>query len=74
MSSRKMAHKLKNIIKGTYYNITNKYQDLASFRLDICNKCEYRVNTKLGDICDLCGCILESKSRVLDEHCELEKW
>ena len=69
-----MAHSLKNIIKGTYYNIANKYQDLANFRLDICNKCEYRVSTKLGDICDLCGCILESKSRVLDEHCELEKW
>ena len=33
-----------------------------------------RVHTNLGDICDECGCILDSKTRVEDEHCELNKW
>lgn len=72
-----MAHlinKIENIAKGTYYNITNKHQDLADIRLAICNECENKVPSKFGDICDLCGCILESKSRVEDEHCEMNKW
>jgi hypothetical protein len=42
--------------------------------MPICKKCEHIENTKLGDICGLCGCILESKTRVEDEHCELNKW
>lgn len=33
-----------------------------------------RIRTNLGDICDHCGCILDSKTRVEDEHCELNKW
>jgi hypothetical protein len=33
-----------------------------------------RIRTNLGDICDYCGCILDSKTRVEDEHCELNKW
>lgn len=69
-----MVKKLINIIKGTYYNIFNKKQDLADKRLKICNKCSMRIRTNLGDICDHCGCILDSKTRVEDEHCELNKW
>lgn len=66
--------KIWNIIKGTYYNITKKEQDLATRRLEICNSCEHRKDFKLGDMCDLCGCILESKTRVKDEKCEMNKW
>ena len=32
------------IIKGTFNNIFNKHQDLASKRLKICMNCEYRVD------------------------------
>ena len=64
-----------NIIKGTYFNITNKNQKQADVRLSICNKCSHVKNIcGLGNICDLCGCVLESKTRVDDEKCEMNKW
>lgn len=73
-SMLKLLKKLGKIIKGTYYNLTGKKQDLADSRLAICNKCEHKITNKLGDICGECGCILNSKTRVKDEHCELNKW
>ena len=77
MSSRKMARifrKVRNIIIGTYRNIFNKNQDLATIRLQYCNKCEHRILFMKQYICDQCGCILESKVRVEDEHCMIDKW
>ena len=64
-----------NIIKGTYFNITKKNQKQADVRLSICNKCNHVKNIcGLGNVCDLCGCVLESKTRVDDEKCEMNKW
>lgn len=77
MSSRKMVRiirKIRNIIIGTYRNIFNKNQDLATIRLKYCNKCEHRMFFMGQYICDQCGCILESKVRVEDEHCMIDKW
>ena len=77
MSSRKMVtifRKVRNIIIGTYRNIFNKNQDLATLRLKYCNKCEHRMMFMGQYICDQCGCILESKVRVEDEHCMIDKW
>ena len=77
MSSRKMVsvlRKVRNIIIGTYRNIFNKNQDLATQRLKYCNKCEHRMMFMGQYICDQCGCILESKVRVEDEHCIIDKW
>lgn len=77
MSSRKMVRmlrKIRNIIIGTYRNIFNKNQDLATRRLKYCNKCEHRMMFMGQYICDQCGCILESKVRVEDEHCMIDKW
>ena len=77
MSSRKMVtllKKLRNIIIGTYRNVFNKNQDLATTRLNYCNKCEHRIMFMGQYICDQCGCILESKVRVEDEHCMIDKW
>lgn len=77
MSSRKMVKifkKVRNIIIGTYRNIFNKNQDLATRRLKYCNKCEHRMMFMGQYICDQCGCILESKVRVEDEHCMIDKW
>ena len=77
MSSRKMVtllKKLRNIIIGTYRNVFNKNQDLAMLRLVYCNRCEHRMMFMGQYICDQCGCILESKVRVEDEHCMIDKW
>ena len=77
MSSRKMVsvlRKVRNIIIGTYRNIFNKNQDLATQRLKYCNKCEHRMMFMGQYICDQCGCILESKVKVEDEHCMIDKW
>ena len=77
MSSRKMVKilkKIRNIIIGTYRNIFNKNQDLATIRLNLCNKCNHRIKFAGQYICDQCGCILESKVRVEDEHCIIDKW
>ena len=77
MSSRKMVRifkKIRNIIIGTYRNIFNKNQDLAIQRLKYCNKCSHRMMFMGQYICDQCGCIIESKVRVEDEHCMIDKW
>lgn len=78
MSSRKMVKKILikiwHIIIGTYRNIFNKKQDLATQRLQYCNKCKHRIMFMGHYICDQCGCILESKVRVEDEHCMIDKW
>lgn len=66
------------IIKGTFNNIFNKHQDLASKRLKICMNCEYRVDIPVRHInqhvCAQCGCVLESKTTIADEKCEMNKW
>ena len=75
MSFRKMVKKLINIIKGWYFSIFNKNEELARKRIAICKKCKSCVHIdKLGDICDECGCILDAKARVKDEYCVLNKW
>lgn len=62
------------IIKSIYYNIKNKHQDLAIKRLGICHECNHKLNTNFGDLCDLCGCVLDNKTRIEDEFCEQGKW
>ena len=78
MSSRKMVNKILikiwHIIIGTYRNVFNKKQDLATQCLKYCNKCEHRIMFMGQYICNQCGCILESKVRVEDEHCIIDKW
>ncbi len=75
MSFRKMVNKIKHIILGTYYNITNKHTDVAYPRLMICAKCEHnKTLLGFGNYCNVCGCILKSKASVKDEHCNLKKW
>lgn len=67
--------KLKNIFLGTWWNITKQKNDLAKQRLNICNNCDLKLRiTKNEYICSQCGCLLSSKTRVKDEHCELNKW
>ena len=78
MSSRKMVKKILikiyHIIIGTYRNIFNKKQDLATQRLQYCNKCKHRIIFMKQYICDQCGCILANKTRLINEKCDLKKW
>ena len=66
--------KVWNIIKGWFYKLFKKKQNLADIRLAICNTCEHRTETSLGYACAQCGCILDAKTRVEDEQCALDKW
>ena len=67
-----IKHPIK-IIKSFIYKPTNK--DLYNIRLDICSKCEDKINMPyVGDVCNICGCVLENKAKLLDEHCDLCKW
>lgn len=63
------------ILKSIWFNITEKHENLAEERLEICNHCDKKINIKyVGDVCDICGCILDNKTRIEDEHCDLCKW
>ena len=70
-----VIQKIINIFKGWYYRLFDKNQELAKKRIAICNMCNHREHIEMiGDICAECGCVLEAKARVEDEHCELNKW
>lgn len=62
------------ILKSIYFNIFGINQDLATKRLKICDTCSHKLQTSVGEVCDECGCILENKTRIEDEHCDLCKW
>ena len=70
----KYITKVINIVKGWIFKLLKKEQDLADARLSICSNCEFKINTSLGEACEQCGCILDAKTRVEDEHCDLDKW
>ncbi len=62
--------KIIDIIKGTFNNVFKLNKELSQARLKICNRCRKR--TKYT--CSLCGCILESKTRLKSAECPLGKW
>ena len=74
-SALKILKKIGAILKGWYYKLFNKNEELANQRIAICNKCNHRTHIDMiGDICADCGCIIAAKARVKDEHCELNNW
>lgn len=64
-----------SILKSICYNLFNQNQQLAEERLAICNKCDLRqfIFEDLA-ICGSCGCLLENKTRLKKEKCDLNKW
>ena len=69
-----MVNKIKHIIIGWFRKLLGLEQDLANIRLAICSQCPSRIKTSLGYACKECGCVLDAKTRVEDEHCDLDKW
>lgn len=66
---------LLHILKGNYNRVFKKEQWLFDTRYRICSSCENRESVKpIGEICGICGCPLQSKLRVKDEKCDLNKW
>lgn len=75
MSCKQMVKKIKHILLGTYYNLFHKKQEVAYPRLKICAQCEHnKVLFRFGNYCNICGCLLKSKTTVLDEKCPMNKW
>ena len=62
------------ILKSIYYRFSNQNRQLTENRLAICNKCEHRLIFMNEAICDQCGCILQNKTRLINEKCDLKKW
>lgn len=62
------------IIKGNLLRFFKRNTSLQKDRYKICKTCIDLENTKIGEVCGICGCPLESKLRVKDEKCENNRW
>jgi len=66
---------LLHILKGNFNRLFSKEQRLYDSRYRICSSCSNREYiSPIGEICGICGCPLQSKLRVKDEICNLNKW
>lgn len=62
------------LLKSIIYRIRGKNEDLFRKRYVICSKCQHKLSTSVGEVCEECGCIIANKARIEDEHCDLCKW
>lgn len=62
--------KIKHIIIGWFFYLTNRHNELANKRLPICLECEHRIKF----VCGKCGCALQAKARIKEEECPEDKW
>lgn len=62
--------KIRNILLGWWYMITNHNDRMARERLKVCVKCPYRK----GLFCSECGCVLNAKARIDQEDCPKKLW
>ena len=65
---------IKNILKGNYYRLFNKEEDLYNQRYLICQDCKDKIDSPIGEICGHCGCPLKAKLRVKEETCFMNKF
>ena len=73
----KERHKIMEGIKNTI--VRDKFvEDVASLRIEECNKCESKGNEcavpGTAPCCNECGCSLTFKTRSLSSECPLGKW
>ena len=69
-----MVKKLINILIGTYRNLIGYKTDEIERRRCICKECEHNEQFLNTRICNLCGCIIDSKTAVEEEKCLMNKW
>lgn len=62
------------IIKGNWFRLKDTNHLLYITRYSKCKVCQEKENSPIGELCGYCGCPLESKLRVTEEKCELNKW
>ena len=60
----------KNIAEGWKNVVTGKNKDISENRMSVCDRCEHK---SMG-ACNICGCPLIAKTKVLQESCPLSKW
>ena len=70
----KILLKIKNIIVGNWRNLTGYISDETKRRRQICKSCEHNIKFSGARICDLCGCIINSKTTIESEKCLMNKW
>lgn len=47
-------------------------EDLANYRMEICNGCEFYIS--LTTQCSKCGCLMKSKTKLPNASCPIGKW
>lgn len=62
------------ILKSIYLRLLEQNQQLVESRLAICDKCKDKLYYMGDYVCGHCGCVLENKTRLDNEHCDLGKW
>ena len=70
---KRVTTKVTNIVEG-YTNMVVKdpsIEKLYNERIAECNKCNKNISIPIArvHVCKICGCVLEAKTRVQDEHC-----
>ena len=48
-------------------------EELQKERMSICGPCEHII-MQITKQCNLCGCFMEMKTRLLDAKCPIGKW
>jgi hypothetical protein len=61
---------MQRIVTGFAYAVTGFNAQLSEQRLKVCRNC---AEMRGGLSCNLCGCILEAKTRVPEEYCPAGK-
>lgn len=71
---KKWIDKIRNIIIGWTFKLFGLEDNLYNRRWVFCETCPKKVKTSLGEACGECGCVLDAKLRVENEHCDLGRW
>ena len=64
--------KVRAIIKGWWYLLRGRNNELSKPRTAICSLCQHK--DKLLNSCNACGCFLPAKTRVEDAECPFGYW
>lgn len=74
---KRIASKAKRIAQGNLAVLLGKNKELAEVRKAVCADCKHCITDfpMHGiDLCGLCYCLLDAKTRVPKEACPLDKW